>query len=120
MKRYTVTRDGDLDLTFTGRLVGSGEHGSGGTSGYACDWNRGTKVCLYLTAAGHVVTAVHYWSQWQGESESDIAAVHAGGAEALAWLVDQDGGELGPASKEAWTQAAEAEPEVFQGAEEVS
>ena len=119
MQRHTVTRDGSLDITFTGRLVGEGEHGSGGSSGYASDWNRGTTVRLYLTAAGKVVTAVHQWSRWQGERDCYRAAVHGAAAEALAWLVEDAGGDLGPASKEAWLQAAEAEPDVFTAAVEV-
>jgi len=117
MKRYRVTRDGDLDLAFTGRKVGEGESGDPGD--FRHQWNRGTDVTLFLTESGRIVTAASHWSQWQGESGHDTAAVHDSGGEALAWLIEHDGGELGPASKAAWLEAAKAAPEVFRAEEEV-
>lgn len=117
MKRHTVTRDGDLDLTFTGRKVGEGSHGHPGD--YPHDWNRGTNVTLYLTESRRIVTAVRQWSKWQGERDSYRAAVHDTADAALSWLVEDAGGDLGPASKEAWLAAAETEPELFHRAVEV-
>jgi hypothetical protein len=64
---YRIGRDGDRDLTFTGKLIGTGKGGSGGTSGYPCDWNRGVTVRIYRTTGGKYVVAWDHWSQWQGE-----------------------------------------------------
>ena len=112
MKRHRVVRDGDRDLVFTGRLVGEGSHGTGGNSGYRKDWTRGTDVRVYLTDKGLVVTTVHQWSRWQGEGDLHRAAVHGTPADALDWLVADCGGELGPASKEAWESACADAPEL--------
>jgi hypothetical protein len=118
---HRITRDGERDLGFTGRVVGAGTCGTGGSSGYACDWNRGTDVNIYLTVGGRIVTAVHQWSMWQGERDSYRAAVHDTPAAALVWLVEDAGGELGPASKEAWEEACSEAPELAgQDVEEVS
>ncbi len=109
---FRVSRDGARDLVFVGRLVGEGEHGTGGSSGYARDWTRGTVVKIYLTAGRRIVTAVHQWSRWQGEGDLYRAAAHETGAAALAWLVDDCGGVLGPASKAAWEAACASCPEL--------
>ncbi|NOX54289.1 MAG: hypothetical protein GXP27_07570 [Planctomycetes bacterium] len=66
---YTVRRDGDRDLEFTGVELGSGSMGTGGTSGYACDFDRGTEVSIYRTTGGRYVAAVRQWSRWEGEHE---------------------------------------------------
>jgi hypothetical protein len=108
MDSYRITRDGDRDLTFHGCLIGTGSQGSGGSSGYECDWDVGTEVEIYETRAGTIVTAVRQWSRWQGMDDSHRAAAHTDGASAYRWLLEDCGGEsLGRASKEAWTQACE-------------
>lgn len=107
MDSYRVERDGDLDLKFDGEKIGTGEHGTGGTSGYSGDWTRGTDVTIYLTEAGSIITAVTQWSRWDGEGSLHRAAIHSTPADALAWLVRDCGGSLGPASKKAWENACE-------------
>lgn len=109
-KAHRVTRDGARDLSFRGWLIGQGDHGSGGNSGYACDWNRGVHVYIYLTTGGNLITMVDRWSCWQGEDGSGDAAIHRTPEAALAWLVDDAGGILGVASKEAWEAACQAYP----------
>lgn len=104
-ERYRIERDGDRDLEFTGSLLGEGSHGTGGNSGYSCDWNRGTTVRIYRTEGGHYICAVRQWSQWQGEGELNRASVCSTAEEVLAWLTDDCGGDLGRASKEAWEKA---------------
>ncbi len=106
VKTYTVRRDGDRDLEFSGVLLGEGRNGSGGTSGYSCDWNRGTDVSIYRTVSGRYVVSVHQWSAWQGETDLHRAAACDGPEDVLSWLVDDCGGQLGRASKEALEAAA--------------
>jgi hypothetical protein len=107
MDRHRVRRDSDRDLTFTGTLLGTGERGTGGSSGNSCDWTRATEVEIYLTEGAKIVTAVRQWSRWQGEADVHRAAVHDHPADAFEWLVEDAGGRLGTASKEAWEEACE-------------
>ena len=102
MDEYRIKRDGGKDLVFRGERVGEGDQGG---PGERCNWNRGTDVAIYVTESGRVVTSVTQWSQWEDESDWHRAAVHATGAEAFAWLLEDCGGELGRASKEAWVEA---------------
>jgi len=74
-KNYRIRRDGDRDLSFKGWKIGSGEHGTGGTSGYEKDWNRGVEVKIYLTVSGRFVVKIYHWTCWQGESPSHQATV---------------------------------------------
>ena len=118
MKRYTVTRDGCLDLEFTGRLVGEGQHT---VSESPTGPSLGTTVRLYLTAAGQVVASVnrHTEDMFRGGSSVDSAALHPTAADALAWLSRDENRDLWPACKKGWLQAAEAEPNIFAAAVEV-
>jgi len=97
-----VRRDGDRDLEFRGVLLGSGAMKNG-------TW-RGTNVDIYRTASGRYVMAVRAWTQWQGEHDSHRAAVCDTPEEVLAWLRQDAGGALGPASKGALEEAAGADP----------
>lgn len=107
-KRYRVERDGDRDLAFRGWRIGEGSDGSGGTSGYAHDWNRGTDVRIYVTTGGNYVIYKRYWSCWQGERERHEAAIHRSSTAALAAMrrtdCDYERG-LDRAEKEAWVEA---------------
>jgi hypothetical protein len=67
-EKITLNRDNDIPLTFVGELIGEGESGTGGNSGYRCDWNRGTKIAIYKTEGDNYVVHTHHWSCWQGES----------------------------------------------------
>ena len=104
-ERYRVRRDNDKDLAFAGTLIGAGDYGSGGHA--PSQHTRGTEVEIYLTEGAKIVTAVRQWSHWQGEEDVHRAAVHDTPAEAYHWLVDDCGGKLGRASKEAWEDACE-------------
>ena len=113
-KQIRVFRDGDRDLQFRGWKVGKGTTGSGGTSGYACDWNRGTRVRIWITTGGRIITGAESWSCWQGEEDRHRAAAHQSADLALAWLRGDSYTEdhLGPASKEAWEEACSAVPSL--------
>ena len=117
-ENYRVERDGNLDLVFTGEKIGEGSYGTGGE--HSGDWTRGTDVQIYLTEGGSIVTDVTQWSRWQGESSVHRAAVHSTGGEALAWLIADCHGDLGPASKEAWEEACKNAALADQDVEEVA
>ncbi len=108
VKRWTLERDGDRPLRFRGEQLGEGESGSGGTSGYRCDWNRGVKVTIFRLASGGYVLRRFFWSQWQGEQDRAEATVCPTAAALLEALRD-DGGELRRAEAEALDDAAGAD-----------
>ena len=91
IKRYTIKRDGDRPLSFRGERIGEGNHGSGGTSGYKCDWNRGVCVRIYRRVVGGYVVTWYGWSCWQGEGSSYRATICATAADVVAALRDEDG-----------------------------
>lgn len=99
-----VVRDGELDLVFDGWLLGTGRQGTGGW--HPCDWTRGIEVRIWLTAGGSIVTGLHRWSRWPGESEHHLAAVHDTPEAALEWM--RVNGDLDPSAKDAWIRAAGA------------
>lgn len=129
MEDHRIERDGNLDLSFCGVLIGSGRNGSGGNSGYQADWTRGVEVEIYLTRAGNLITYRRYWSKWQGEGERHEASAHSGDAmiaSAYGWLLGTDE-YYGPcetlprAEKEAWEEACATVPELEdQDVEEVA
>lgn len=100
---HRIVRDGDRDISFRGWLLGEGESGSGGTSGYRCDWTRGVTVKIYLTTGGNYVVSKSFWSRWQGEGESFEGGIYRSG-EALLEALKTDGA-LRKAEKEAWEEA---------------
>lgn len=105
-QEFRVLRDGDRDLRFTGWLLGEGEHGTGGNSGFRKDWTRGIVVQIYLTTGRRIVVGARRWSRWQGEGEIHTAEACRTASEALSWLeADSRDGRLGPASKAAWEAA---------------
>jgi hypothetical protein len=107
LREYTVKRDNNLPLRFTGRLVG---------------WNevdfavpRGTRVTIYVTRSNRIITAVHQWQRGGKRERSRYdAGVHTGPEEALAWLVQDGGQQLGRSSREAWEVACQLWP-AFKG-----
>ena len=105
IKTWRIPRDGDRDLRFRGVLLGEGEHGTGGTSGYKCDWTRGVSVRIYRTDGGKYVHRVKWWSLWQGEGEKWEVRVYASPRALLDGMMQSDDGELRPADKEAWEAA---------------
>ena len=110
VKRWTLERDGDRPLRFRGEQLGEGESGSGGTSGYRCDWNRGVKVRIFrLASGGGYVVARSYWSHWQGEADRAEAVVCPTPHALLEALRDDVDGTLRRAEAEALDDAAGAD-----------
>lgn len=108
----TLKRDGDRPLKLAAaRLIGSGEHGTGGNSEYRTDWTRGVKVRIYRRRAGGYAWSRTYWTRWQGESGSHQAGLAADGGELLEAIRDQDGFLL-TAESEAWAGACDADPDL--------
>lgn len=103
---HRAKRDGDRDLAFSGWLLGKAEHGSGGTG--PKEWTRGTEVWVYLTTGRRIVTAVRQWKRGQEDHNSYRAAAHETPGDALLWLKNDAGGELGFSSKNAWEEACRA------------
>jgi hypothetical protein len=93
-----VRRDGDLDITFSGWVLGDGDKGT-------------TQVVVYGTVGGNLITESRR-SAFGRPSGVHRAAVHKTPDEALAWLRADNGGSLGEASKLAWMEACEAWPEL--------
>ena len=101
-EEFQIIRDRDRDLQFQGWLLGQGEDGTGSNGR---NWTRGSDVAVYLTTGNRLVTRIRRWSDWVGENTVFEAAAHRTDEEALAWLMEQGGGELSPACKEAWEEA---------------
>lgn len=98
---YRIPRDGDLDLSFRGTLLGEGSRGTGGD--HPRDWTRWTTVRIYRTEGGSIVTAVE-----QGRDDGRHrarAAIHDTATEAIDWLREDAGGSLGRASRDALSVA---------------
>jgi len=105
-EQFTITRDGQPPLKFTGCQIGSGSnHSHEGPS-----QNRWTEVSIYRTKGGKIVLKVTHRSRWQGESDRTTATSVATAAEAIDWL-KLDDGTLGGVSQEALSQAAKSDLE---------
>jgi hypothetical protein len=109
IKRYTIKRDGDRPLSFRGQRIGEGNHGSGGSSGYECDWNRGVRVRIYRRAVGGYVVTWYHWSQWQGEGSSLRATICATAGDVVTALRDDEDGAIRQAEAEALADAAKVD-----------
>ena len=112
MTSYRIKRDDNRDLSFEGERLGEGSHGTGGTSGYECDWNRRTDVTIYKTATGRYVVSVHQSSRWLGERTLYRAWICERADGVLPSLIEDCGGDLGIASKEAFEEACGADAEL--------
>lgn len=110
--KFQLPRDGKVDLLFRGWELAEGKDGSGGTSGYACDWTRGVKVDVFLTYKGMLVLWRDYWTRWQGEKGSSQAWI-CETPEDLAFALRDDEGTIRPAELEALQHIAEVYPEWF-------
>lgn len=111
----TVKRDGQLDLSFYGWIIGSRMQATP-------RHEKGTQVRVYLTNGGHLVTAVKQWTDGPDSEKKRVsrrAAVHESPSEALAWLIRDGRGRLGPSSKAAWGQACQAVPSLAQSGVEL-
>ncbi len=92
-------------------LIGEGETGTGGTSGYPSDWNRGTKVRIYRNKTGGYAVSVEMWTQWQGES-GRLAAWTADDPESLQRSLRNEAGHLSGAELEAWMDACSTDDDL--------
>jgi hypothetical protein len=108
---FKLERDNNLPMQFKGKLLG--------TNVTDPDEARGTFVSIYVTQSGKIITHVYQWQRidpWEEEGEAPIkrsrsaAAVHVQGPEALAWLIQDGGGNLGSASRQAWEAACSNYP----------
>lgn len=109
LREFHVKRDDHLPLKFTGYLVGSNEVDP--------SVPRGTRVSIFTTRGGKIITSVHQWQRDESrERERHAAAVHTNPDAALAWLIKDGGNQLGRASREAWELACRVWP-ALQGHE---
>lgn len=100
---HEITRDNDRNLRFEGRSLGHGEQGN---SMYRADWNRWTVVEIYETESGRYVVAITSYTKWEGERDRSRALIIDTAEELIPALVEDAGGHLGSASKEALENAA--------------
>ena len=109
MKEYTITRDGQRDLRFTGeKLADASNQWVAGKEN-----NRWHELALYRTATGRYVLQEEYVTRWQGETGASNAVVCATAQEALDVLANEDGG-LSALDKELLQEAAKVD-EAFSG-----
>jgi len=111
LETYTLERDTSVPMQFRGRLIGSYEPDE--------DLHVGTRVMVYVTQKGKFITHIYQWQRKDnhpGEGPAPIkrsrsaAGVHVTGQEALSWLIQDGGGNLGSASRTAWEMACQNWP----------
>lgn len=107
---HIIKRDGDRDLALNAWVIGRGEVRA---TPDASQVERGTTVEIFLTNNGRLLASRTAWTRRPGVAEavSRYASMPEAMPEALyRWLVQDGKGKLGPASKEAWTQACRNVP----------
>jgi hypothetical protein len=125
LQQFKVEREGSLPLQFEGYVIGQNliEEVE----------SRGTRVSIYVTKRGKIITHVYQWQRqdpviWANAgNEGDppikrsrnAAAAHTESKAALAWLIEDGGRSLGSASREAWEMACESWPPLQGQAVEV-
>ena len=103
-QEYTLERDHNRPLRFRGLLVGYNDVNIE-------EDPRGTQVQIFVTGSRKIITAVYQWQRKEGlERERHKAQVHETPEAALDFLVEDGGGKLGRASREAWDMACQVEP----------
>ena len=103
MREYTIERDSNRPLRFQGHLVGFNRVDP--------ETERGTAVAVFVTRRGKIVTSVHQWQKdAKRERQRHAGAAHDIAEDALAWLIEDGGGHLGRASREAWELACRVWP----------
>jgi len=101
---FTLKRDDNRPLRFTGNLVGYNEVDPENDP-------RGTQVQIFITGSGKIITAVYQWQRKENlERERHKAQVHRSPEDALNWLIGDGGDKLGRSSREAWDMACNVEP----------
>lgn len=102
MEKHTITRDGDKPIVFTGERIGEGStHSNQGSNEF-----RYTDVYIYRTKGGKYVVDVQHITRWQGEQSTSTAAALDTPDDVIAWLKEDNDGNLGRASQEACEEAA--------------
>lgn len=101
MDEYTITRDGQRDLKFTGEKLA--EVNNKWVAGR--ENNRWHELTLYRTAGGKYVLQEVYRTMWQGELDSNSATICDTAEEVLAALTNEEG-TLHNLDKELLQQAA--------------
>ena len=108
-QQFTLPRDDDLDLSFSGWLLECTEDEKRKEKG------DGLRVCIYFTEGRSVVTQVVRWYTIQGDrTEHNYVGVFDSfnWDGAVEWLKDDNSGRLGGISKQAWIEACQKLPEL--------
>lgn len=85
-----VMRTGQAPLRLRGEAIASHRSSANNASpNYSGSTGRSQEVTIYLTASGKHVVAIRHFTQWQGEHDSDEAAVFPSAAECLNYLKDR-------------------------------
>lgn len=98
MKTYTLNRDGDRNVRFTGEklaAVTSKDYNS----------NRWTEIDIYRTAKGKLVAHIVYRTQWQGENDRSSVVICDSEDTLVESLRDDYCGQLDWVAKEALAAA---------------
>jgi hypothetical protein len=98
-----VRRDGDLDIEFTGALLGSAH--------YCADGDRFTEVDLFVTMSGRFVSCVRFGSSTRATMRHD-AQVCDSPETVIAWMRGSSG-RIGTASKDVLERAFRLYPDLF-------
>ncbi len=111
-KTHTIQRDGDRDLALNAWIIGRGEVR---VPPDASTVERGTTVEIFLTDNGRLLASRAAWTRRPGVAEavSRYTSMPETMPEALyRWLLKDGKGKLGPASKQAWTEACRNVPSM--------
>jgi hypothetical protein len=105
-----IVRRGERDLAFSGWEIGRSLTENEYRSAIAT-----LEVTIYITTKGNFVTRIDRTSRskWDEAAQPETetrGAPHSYAEDALKWLIDDHGSELGAASKTAWEQACRAWP----------
>jgi hypothetical protein len=107
---HVVGVDGDRDISTKGWIVGRGQT-IAQELGRTAELQRGTDVEILLTVGGTLITTRCSWTRGlDGEEVSQTGKPHETPDLAYRWLVNDGKGKLGPASKQAWSEACRTVP----------
>jgi len=106
MEKFIISRDGLPPISFLGECIGTGSN----HSHQGPRQNRWTVVKIYKTKGGHYVAYVHYFTCYEGESDTRRAVASATAGELIDWLRDDNAGTLGTVSQEAVEAAVKVDP----------
>ena len=90
MDTIIVRRTGQAPLRVRGEIVASSESSWNNASpSYSGSTGRAERVEVLRTAAGRFVAAIHHETQWQGEHDTDEAAVFPSAKQCVEYLSDR-------------------------------